>query len=79
MNLANQVYLHRKNMPQTLRYRAALWWALVGHLGVSVGKAVQTRDRGWVTGLVAGVWEQARGRGLVDPRSERPSSPEGGR
>jgi GT2 family glycosyltransferase len=79
MNLANQVYLHRKNMPQTLRYRAALWWALVGHLGVSVGKAVQTRDRGWVTGLVAGVWDQARGRGLVDPRSGRPRPPDEGR
>jgi GT2 family glycosyltransferase len=68
MNLANQVYLHRKNMPQTLKYRAALWWALLGLFGVSLGKAVQTRDPGWVTGMLAGVWEQVRGRGLADAR-----------
>jgi GT2 family glycosyltransferase len=65
MNLANQIYLHRKNMPQTLKYRAALWWALLGLFGLNVGKAVQTRDRGWVTGMLAGAWEQARGRGPV--------------
>ena len=27
MALANQFYLHRKNMPQTLHNKAALWWA----------------------------------------------------
>ena len=45
MALANQFYLHRKNMPQTLRYKAALWWALVGTLPLNVGKVVQTRVR----------------------------------
>jgi hypothetical protein len=67
MNMANQLYLHRKNMPQTLKYRAALWWALTGTLVLNAGKVVQTRDPGYVTGMVAGVWDQARGRGLVDP------------
>jgi GT2 family glycosyltransferase len=66
MWLGNQFYLHRKNMPQTLRNRAALWWALTGALVLNTGKVVQTRDRGWVTGIVVGAWEQARGRGLVD-------------
>ena len=70
MNLANQLYLHRKNMPQTPKHKAALWWALTGHFLLSVGKVAQTRDPGWVTGLVVGVWEQARGRGLVDPAAE---------
>lgn len=65
MNMANQVYLHRKNMPQTLRYRAALWWALTGLFVLSAGKAIQKREPGYVTGMVAGVWEQARGRGLL--------------
>jgi GT2 family glycosyltransferase len=64
MGMANQLYLHRKNMPQTARYRAALWWALTGLFVLSVGKAIQTRDRGYVTGLVVGAWDQARGRGL---------------
>ena len=70
MALANQFYLHRKNMPQTLRYKAALWWALVGTLPLNVGKVVQTRDPGYLTGFVAGAWEQAWGRGLIDPASE---------
>lgn len=73
MNLANQFYLHRKHMPQTVRYKAALWWALVGMLILNLGKAVETRDRGYLTGLLVGAWEQARGRGLIDPARERES------
>jgi GT2 family glycosyltransferase len=71
MNLANQIYLHRKNMPQTFRYRAALWWGLLGSFLLMAGKAIQTRDRGHVTGMIVGAWEQARGRGLIDPALER--------
>jgi glycosyltransferase involved in cell wall biosynthesis len=73
MNLANQFYLHRKLMPQTARNKAALWWALVGLFILNLGKAAQTRDSGLVTGMVVGAWEQARGRGLVDPALERAS------
>jgi GT2 family glycosyltransferase len=71
MALANQFYLHRKNMPQTVRYKAGLWWALLGTLPLNVGKVVQTRDLGYLSGFVVGAWEQARGRGLVDPAVER--------
>jgi glycosyltransferase involved in cell wall biosynthesis len=71
MNLANQFYLHRKLMPQTALNKAALWWALLGLFILNLGKAVQTRDRGLVTGMVAGAWEQSRGKGLVDPATER--------
>ena len=67
MNLANQFYLHRKHMPQDARHRLALWWALLGLFVLNVGKAIQQRDRGHITGLAAGAWEQARGRGLIDP------------
>jgi GT2 family glycosyltransferase len=70
MNVANQFYLHRKNMPQTLKYKAGLWWALVGVFVLNVGKAIQTRDAGYVSGLMVGAWEQARGRGLIDPPAE---------
>lgn len=70
MALANQFYLHRKNMPQTIRYKAALWWALLGTLPLNVGKVVQTRDPGYLTGFVVGAWEQARGRGLIDPAAD---------
>lgn len=70
MNLANQFYLHRKNMPQTLVYKAALWWALLGTFVLNVGKTFQTRERGWITGLIVGAWEQARGRGLIDPAAD---------
>ena len=76
MNLANQFYLHRKNMPQTVRNKSALWWALVGMFILSTGKAVHTRDRGYLTGLAVGAWEQARGRGLIDPAKE-PETPAG--
>ncbi len=70
MNLANQFYLHRKLMPQTLFHKAALWWAWIGLFILNAGKAAQTRDPGLVTGMVAGAWEQLRGRGLVDPAAE---------
>ncbi|HEV2756386.1 MAG TPA: glycosyltransferase family 2 protein [Actinomycetota bacterium] len=70
MNLANQFYLHRKLMPQTAFHKAALWWAWIGLFILNVGKAAQTRDPGLVTGMVAGAWEQIRGRGLVDPAAE---------
>ena len=69
MWLANQFYLHRKNMPQTFRNRAALWWALVGIFVLNAGKAGHTRDRGYLTGFVIGAWEQASGRGLIRPRT----------
>jgi GT2 family glycosyltransferase len=71
MNLANQFYLHRKLMPQTARFRFALWWALLGLFILNLGKAIQTRDPGLVTGMIAGALEQSRGRGLVDPAAER--------
>jgi GT2 family glycosyltransferase len=74
MVLANQFYLHRKNMPQTLRYKAALWWALLGSLPLNVGRMAKARDPGFLTGFVVGVWEQARGRGLIDPGAERDPS-----
>jgi len=76
MLLGNQFYLHRKNMPQTFRYRAALWWALTGMLVLNAGKAVHTREPGWLSGLLVGAWEQARGRGLIDPQADgRPGAP----
>jgi GT2 family glycosyltransferase len=71
MGLANQFYLHRKNMPRTFRYKAALWWALLGWLPLTVGRTVRLRDPGILTGFVYGAWEQARGRGLIDPAAEK--------
>jgi GT2 family glycosyltransferase len=71
MGVANQLYLHRKNMPQTLRYKAGLWWGLTGLLVLAVARTIQYRDTRYVTGLVVGVWEQVHGRGLVDPVGER--------
>jgi glycosyltransferase involved in cell wall biosynthesis len=72
MNLSNQFYLHRKNMPQTVANRAALWWALFGLFIFNIGKAVKRRDAGYVTGLLAGAAEQALGKGLVDPAGDTP-------
>jgi GT2 family glycosyltransferase len=76
MGLANQFYLHRKNMPQTFRYKAALWWALLGWLPLTVGRTVRLRDPGILMGFVYGAWEQARGRGLIDPAAEHQHQPE---
>ncbi len=70
MNLANQFYLHRKLMPQDGFHKAALWWAWLGLFILNIGKAAQTNDPGLVTGMLAGAWEQVRGRGLVDPALE---------
>lgn len=74
MNLANQFYLHRKNMPQDLRHRSALWWGLLGLFLLNIGRAIKHRDHGLVTGMVVGAWEQARGRGLIDPATESTGS-----
>ena len=67
MNLANQFYLHRKLMPQTLGYKLALWWGLFGLFLLNIGRAAFRRDPGLVTGWIVGAWEQSRGKGLVDP------------
>jgi glycosyltransferase involved in cell wall biosynthesis len=70
MNLGNQFYLHRKNMPQTFRNKVALWWGLTGLFVLNIGRAAKYRDHGLVTGMMAGAFEQARGKGLVDPATE---------
>jgi glycosyltransferase involved in cell wall biosynthesis len=67
MNLGNQFYLHRKNMPQDARHRLALWWGLVGLSFLHAGRAIRYRDHGLASGWVVGAWEQARGKGLVEP------------
>jgi glycosyltransferase involved in cell wall biosynthesis len=74
MNIGNQFYLHRKNMPQDRRHRFALWWGLLGLFILNVGRAVKHGDHGLVTGMVVGAWEQARGRGLIDPATESTGS-----
>ena len=71
MNLGNQFYLHRKNLPQDLRHRAALWWGLLGLFILNIGRALKHQDHGLVTGMIVGAIEQARGRGLIDPAKER--------
>lgn len=71
MNLGNQFYLHAKNMPQDLIHKSALWWGLVGLFFLNCGRALFKRDPGLVTGMLVGAWEQARGKGLVDPAVER--------
>lgn len=75
MNLGNQFYLHRKNMPQDAPHRIALWWGLVGLFFLNIGRAVRYRDHGLVTGWIVGAWEQAHGKGLVDPAVEGSGSP----
>ena len=69
MNLGNQFYLHRKNMPQDFKHKAALWWGMVGLFVLNVGRGLFKRDPGLVTGMIVGAWEQARGKGLIDPAS----------
>jgi GT2 family glycosyltransferase len=69
MNLSNQFYLHRKNMPQDVEHVAALWWGLFGLFLLNAGRSLKHRDPGLVTGLVVGAWEQARGKGLIDPEA----------
>lgn len=71
MNLGNQFYLHRKNLPQDPRHRAALWWGLLGLFILNIGRALKHNDHGLVTGMIVGAFEQARGKGLVDPAKER--------
>lgn len=72
MNLGNQFYLHRKNMPQDIKHKTALWWGLLGLFVLNIGRAIFKRDPGLVTGMVVGAREQAAGKGLVDPVSEGP-------
>ena len=71
MNLGNQFYLHRKNMPQDFRHKLALWWGILGLFFLNVGRAAFKNDWGLVTGMIVGGWEQARGKGLIDPAAEK--------
>lgn len=71
MNLGNQFYLHRKNMPQTLGHKVALWWGIAGLFILNIGRAAFKNDWGLVTGMIVGGFEQARGKGLIDPVSEK--------
>jgi glycosyltransferase involved in cell wall biosynthesis len=70
MKLANHFFLWRKNMPQDTAHRAALWWGLLGLFIHNLVKSAARRDPGLAVGIVVGAWEQARGRGLIDPASE---------
>ncbi len=70
MKLANHFYLFRKNMPQDARHLAALWWGLSGLFVHNCVKAAARRDPGLAAGIVVGAWEQARGRGLIDPAAD---------
>jgi GT2 family glycosyltransferase len=72
MKLANHFYLFRKNMPQDLRHQGALWWGLLGLFIHNLFKAVWRRDPGLAGGILIGAWEQARGRGLIDPAADEP-------
>jgi GT2 family glycosyltransferase len=74
MNLGNQFYLFKKNMPQDSAHKAALWWGLLGLFVLNVGRALFKRDPGLVTGFLIGAVEQARGRGLIDPSGDRPKA-----
>lgn len=65
MNLHNQFYLHRKNMPQDLRHRFALWWGLLGQFLLNLFRAVPRNDWGLVTGMIAAAAEHARGKGVI--------------
>ncbi|CAN5699434.1 hypothetical protein BH18ACT15_BH18ACT15_03280 [soil metagenome] len=75
MKLANHFYLHRKLMPQDARHQTALWWALAGLFVLNAGRALFKRDPGLVTGMMVGAWEQAHGRGLLDPQTELEDPP----
>ena len=67
MKLSNHLYLHRKNMPQDFRHKAALWWGFIGLLVLNVGQAIFKRESGLLSGMVIAGWEQVRGKGLIDP------------
>jgi len=67
MKLSNHLYLYRKNMPQDLRHKAALWWGFLGLFVLNIGQAIFKKESGLLSGMVMAGWEQLRGRGLVDP------------
>jgi GT2 family glycosyltransferase len=69
MHVQNQLYLHKKLMPQDVRHKTALWWAFVGHFLFFLAKAVKDREPGWVTGLIAGKLTSANDRASVGGRS----------
>ena len=74
MKLANHRYLHKKNMPQDLRHRLAVWWGLLGLFFLNVGQTLVKGERGLMSGMVVGAWEQLfKRRGLVDPSAEESS------
>ncbi len=65
MNMHNQFYMHRKNMPQDFRHKLALWWGLIGLLGLNFGKALIRGEWGLVTGMIAGATDKLRGKSMI--------------
>jgi GT2 family glycosyltransferase len=70
MKLSNHLYLHRKNMPQDIRHKVALWWGFLGLFVLNIGQAVFKRESGLLSGMVMAGWEQVRGKGLIDPAAK---------
>ena len=73
MSIENQFYLHRKNMPQTLRNKAALWWAVLGFSLLNLGKAIVQRDPGYFTGVLSGILKEIRRSGTDTREGASPS------
>jgi GT2 family glycosyltransferase len=74
--LRNHLYLHRKNMPQDFRHRAALLWGLLGLSPLLMARAIIEGEPGLVTGFIAGIWDWAMGRRLsASEPSERSGRP----
>jgi hypothetical protein len=71
MNIGNQFYLHRKNMPQDARHRFALWWGILGLFLLNLARGIAKKDPGLFLGMIHAAWEQSRGKGLVDPAAEK--------
>ena len=65
MNLHNQFYMHRKNMPQDFRHKLALWWGLLGLFILNFGRAAFKNDWGLVTGMIAGAMDKLRGKSMI--------------
>lgn len=67
MLIENYCYLFRKNLPQTLKYKLAFYWALIG-LGLQrILLAITGRNMGIMRGFIAGLVSMKR----MDKRSNQ--------
>ena len=63
---SSDLYLFRKNLPQTVGNRVRFWWSLVGRVLYAAFQAARDGHAGVVVGTLAGIGDILLGRAVPE-------------